>query len=162
MVICRFLRSVDIGEEDKAKKSAIRDEDIDEREPDEPTNKAGVDEESEDEAVGEDDDATAVRLKAKVQDECDYDEANVDEEKRDASDDEAEADAELHLDEENHEEGDVEEDETIIGLESGEFQQVYKIDKEHHLWCELSFQVVHICWFFYPCPISIAVLYRSS
>lgn len=73
-----------------------------------------------------------------MQDECDYDEAAVDEEKRDASDDEA--DLELNIDDEK-EEGDAYEDETIVGVEAAEFQQVYKVDKEHHLWCELSFQV---------------------
>lgn len=133
---CFSIQRVDVGEDDKSKKTeTIRDEDIDEREPEEATDKPGADE-SENEAVGEDDDATAVKLKQKVQDECDYDEAAVDEEKRDASDDEVEN--ELKLDDDSHEDGDGNEDETI---EAGEFQQVYKIDKQHHLWCELTFQL---------------------
>lgn len=77
-------------------------------------------------------------MKTKVQDECDYDEAAVDEEKKDASDDEAEP--ALNLDDENPDEVDSSEDEPIKGVEA-EFQQQYKVDKEKHLWCELSFQV---------------------
>lgn len=64
---------------------------------------------------GEDDDATAVKLKNKVQDECDYDEAAVDEERRDASDDEGEA--ELNLNDENPDDGDATEEEIIGGVE---------------------------------------------
>lgn len=39
------------------------------------------------------------------------------------------------------EEADANEDEAIAGVESFEFQQQYKADKENHLWCELYFQV---------------------
>lgn len=42
---------MDIGDENKAKKPGVRDEDIDEQEPQDNSNKARADEESEDEAV---------------------------------------------------------------------------------------------------------------
>lgn len=82
-----------------------------------------------------------MKLKNKVQDECDYDEAAVEEERQDASDDEGEA--ELNLNDEAKDDGEpIDEDEVIQGVASNEFQPQYKIDKEKHLWCELSFQVL--------------------
>lgn len=91
----------------------------------------------------EDDDATAVKLKSKVQDECDYDEAAVEEERKDASDDETDTEV-IDIDNplEQLDEESEEKEEKIVGLESNEFGQQYRVDKEHHLWCELTFQVI--------------------
>lgn len=130
--------SVDIGTEEKKKKTAevFQDRDIDEREPENEVSRAGLNESSDDEAIGEDDDATAVKLKSKTMDECDYDEAAADEGEKEASDNES--DVEM-VDAENIIEED--EKEKIVGLESNEYNTQYRVDSQHHLWCELIFQL---------------------
>lgn len=130
--------SVDIGTEEKKKKTAevFQDRDIDEREPENEASRAGLNESSDDEAIGEDDDATAVKLKSKTMDECDYDEAAADEGEKEASDNES--DVEM-VDAENIIEED--EKEKIVGLESNEYNTQYRVDSQHHLWCELIFQL---------------------
>lgn len=133
--------SVDIGSEEKKKKTVeeFQDRDIDEREPE--ISRVGNNESSDDEAIGDDDDATAVKLKSKAMDECDYDEAAVEEGEKEASDNES--DIEI-LDGENAAAAavvDVEQDEKIVGLESNEYNTQYRVDKKHHLWCELTFQL---------------------
>lgn len=130
--------SVDIGGEEKKKKTAeeYQDRDIDEREPEKEP--AGGNDSSDDEAIGEDDDATAVKLKNKAMDECDYDEAAAEEgEKGDVS--ENDSDIEM-VEGENIAEDADDEKEKLVGLESNEFNTQYRTDKVHHLWCELSFQ----------------------
>lgn len=91
---------------------------------------------------GEDDDATAVKLKTKVQDECEYDEAAVEEERKDASDNEdnEEMDEEDESKEAVDEEKSEDKDEKVTGLGS-EYAQQFRADKENYLWCELTFQV---------------------
>lgn len=133
--------SVDIGNEDKKKKTAeeFQDRDIDEREPE--TSRVGNNESSDDEAIGEDDDATAVKLKSKAMDECDYDEAAFEEGEKEASDNES--DVEI-VDGENAAAAvdvEQEEKEKIVGLESNEYNTQYRVDSKHHLWCELTFQL---------------------
>lgn len=137
--------TVDIESDNKKKKKSNddpRDNDIDEQEPSDnkDRNQANDDESSDDEVVGEDDDATAVKLKSKAQDEQDYDEAAVEEEKRDASD--VDSDIE-EIDEINMKEklANEEKEETITGIDANEFGQLYRSDKENHLWCELSFEL---------------------
>lgn len=131
--------SVDIGAEEKKKKTAeeFQDRDIDEREPDNDASRAAANESSDDEAIGEDDDATAVKLKNKALDECDYDEADVAEGEKVASDNESDVElADLdHIIEEQDEE------EKLEGLESNEYNTQYKVDKYTHLWCELTFHL---------------------
>lgn len=132
--------SVDIGDEEKKKKTAenYQDRDIDEREPENEASRVGGNESSDDEEIGDDDDATAVKLKSKAMDECDYDEAAVDEgEKGDASDNES--DVEMVEAENVAEEN--EEKEKIIGLESNDYNTQYRVDSQNHLWCELTFQL---------------------
>lgn len=133
--------SVDIGSEEKKKKTAeeFQDRDIDEREPE--TAGAGNNESSDDEAIGDDDDATAVKLKSKAMDECDYDEAAVEEGEKEASDNES--DVEVVEGENAAATADAEQDEKekIIGLESNEYNTQYRTDSKHHLWCELTFQL---------------------
>lgn len=132
--------AVDIGNEEKKKKTveSYHDADIDEREPENDKSRAGGgNESSDDEAIGEDDDATAVKLKDKAQDECDYDEAAVEEEEKDASD--HESDLEIAVDDEAEEE--CPEKSAIVGMEANEYNTKYRVDSEHHLWCELTFQL---------------------
>lgn len=142
--------SVEIGSEEKKNKKvddAFHDADIDERDPDGDKNNdrtaANGGDSSDEEVIGDDDDATAVKLKSKVQDEQDYDEAAVEEERKDASD--VESDNE-DMDVENvandDENGTIAEKEDVIaGLDSNEFSQQYRTDKENHLWCELTFDL---------------------
>lgn len=135
------LSSVDIGADEKKKKVAenYQDRDIDEREPENDTGPAAGNDSSDDEAIGEEDDATAVKLKSKAMDECDYDEAAVEEgEKGDASD--IESDVEMYDQGENviDEQDEVEK---IAGLESNEYNTQYRVDKYTHAWCELTFQL---------------------
>lgn len=134
--------AVDIGSDNEKKKKAeeYQDADIDEREPEANNDKRGGADSSDDEAIGEDDDATAVKLKSKTQDECDYDEAAVEEEKKDASDSEDD-DVEMVEAETMLEEKDKEEKEVIAGMESNEYNQHYRVDKIRHLWCELTFHL---------------------
>lgn len=142
--------SVDIGSEEKKNKKvddAFYDADIDEREPDGDKDNGGTavngGDSSDDEVIGDDDDATAVKLKSKVQDEQDYDEAAVEEERKDASDVESENDDvemdNVANDDENGVAAGIEN--VIAGLDSNEFSQQYRTDKENHLWCELTFDL---------------------
>lgn len=133
--------SVDIGNEEKKKKTAeaFQNRDIDEREPENDVSRMGNNESSDDEAIGDDDDATAVKLKSKAMDECDYDEAAVEEGEKEASDNES--DVEI-VDEGNAAaEAENDEKEKIVGLESNEYNTQYRVDSQKHLWCELSFQL---------------------
>lgn len=136
--------SVDLGTEEKKKKNAdnYQDADIDDREPEKNTgdNVANGADSSDDEAIGEDDDATAVKLKSKTYDEQDYDEAAVEEEKRDASDVDSDIE-EVDNDVENSFADTKNIDETISGVDSNEFSQIYRSDKINHLWCELLFEL---------------------
>lgn len=88
-------------------------------------------------------------MKSKVQDECDYDEAAVEEERKDASDDEdiEEIDDENEASKEMNDEVKTEEtDEKVLGV-SNEYAQQYRYDKDNHLWCELTFQVKYdVTW----------------
>lgn len=139
---------MEIGSEEKKNKKvddAFHDADIDEHEPngDKDNDKMATNggDSYDDEVIGDDDDATAVKLKSKVHDEQDYDEAAVEEERKDASDvdsDVEEMDAENGA---NDEEAATEKEDVIAGLESNEFSQQYRTDKENHLWCELSFDL---------------------
>lgn len=139
---------MEIGSEEKKNKKvddAFHDADIDEHEPngDKDNDKMATNggDSSDEEVIGDDDDATAVKLKSKVHDEQDYDEAAVDEERKDASDvdsDVEEMDAENGA---NDDEAATEKEDVIAGLESNEFSQQYRTDKENHLWCELSFDL---------------------
>lgn len=135
--------AVDIGNEEKKKKAveSYQDADIDEREPENDKSRAGGgNESSDDEAICEDDnDATVVKLRSKTQDECDYDEATVEEEKKDASD--HESDEEMAGDDLINDEAEEESPSAIVGLEANEYNTKYRVDSEHHLWCELNFQL---------------------
>lgn len=133
--------SVDIGNEEKKKKTAeeFQNRDIDEREPENNVSLMGNNESSDDEAIGEDDDATAVKLKNKAMDECDYDEAAAEEGEKEASDNES--DVEIVDGENADEDAEKEEKEKIVGLESNEYNTQYRVDSQKHLWCELSFQL---------------------
>lgn len=146
--VCVF--SVEIGSEEKKNKKvddAFRDADIDERDPDDEKEKnrmaANGGDSSDDEVLGDDDDATAVKLKSKVHDEQEYDEAAVEEERKDASDVESDDDdmdiENVANDEENGTA--AEKEDVIVGLDSNEFSQQYRTDKENHLWCELTFDL---------------------
>lgn len=130
--------SVDIGAIEKKKKTAeeYEDREIDEREPENDVSRAGGNESSDDEAIGDEDDATAVKLKSKAMDECDYDEAAVDEGEKIPSDNES--DVEMAELEDMCEEQD---EEDKLGFESMEYNTQYRIDRKSHLWCELSFQL---------------------
>lgn len=84
-----------------------------------------------------------MKLKSKAQDECDYDEAAVDEEKKDASDNESDVemvDAD-NAGEENTENADEKTKTGLTGFESSEYRTEYKADTKHHMWCELTFQL---------------------
>lgn len=143
---------MEIGTEEKKNKKvddAFHDADIDERDPnsdkDNEKTAANGGDSSDEEIIGDDDDATAVKLKSKVQDEQDYDEAAVDEERKDASDVESDAD-EMDVenaanDDENGSAAATDKEDVIAGLESNEFSQQYRVDKENHLWCELTFDL---------------------
>lgn len=146
--LCVF--SVEIGSEEKKNKKvddAFRDADIDERDPDDEKEKnrmaANGGESSDDEVLGDDDDATAVKLKSKVHDEQEYDEAAVEEERKDASDVESgDDDMEIENVANDEENGTAaEKEDVIVGLDSNEFSQQYRTDKENHLWCELTFDL---------------------
>lgn len=145
MINLAFLYSVDLGTEEKKKKNAenFQDADIDEREPEQnkddekPANGADS---SDDEAIGDDDDATAVKLKSKTQDEQDYDEAAVEEEKKDASDVDTDIE-EIDNDGDNSFGEKKDKDDTITGVDSNEYSQIYRSDKVNHLWCELLFEL---------------------
>lgn len=131
--------SVDIGSDEKKKKNAedYQNRDIDEREPENDMSRAAGNESSDDEAIGDDDDATAVKLKNKAMDECDYDEAAIEEGEKEDSDNES--DVEMVETPNNIDEQD--EQEKIAGLESNEYNTQYRVDKHAHLWCELTFQL---------------------
>lgn len=143
---CLCVFSVDIGSEEKKNKKAddaFHDADIDERDPGDEKEKdrmaANGGDSSDEEIIGDDDDATAVKLKSKVHDEQEYDEAAIEEERKDASDVESDVD---DIDNENDENGTAAEKEDVIaGLDSNEFSQQYRTDKENHLWCELTFDL---------------------
>lgn len=144
--VCAF--SVEIGTEEKKNKKvddAFHDADIDERGPDGDKNNerttANGGDSSDEEVIGDDDDATAVKLKSKVQDEQDYDEAAVEEELKDASDVESDIDDMDIENAANDEENKEEKEDVIAGLDSNEFSQQYRTDKENHLWCELTFDL---------------------
>lgn len=137
--------SVDLGTEEKKKKKGDNnydDADIDDREPGQngKENAANNGDSSDDEAIGEDDDATAVKLKSKAHDEQDYDEAAVEEERKDASDADSDVE-EVEGEGETTAAAPVEKEETIAGVDSNEFSQIYRVDKANHLWCELSFEL---------------------
>lgn len=149
-IISHGAFSVEIGSEEKKNKKvddAFQDANIDEGGPDGDRDDARMaangGDSSDEEVIGDDDDATAVKLKSKVQDEQDYDEATVEEERKDASD--VESDIEdidndpPANDEDNGAAADKED--VIAGLESNEFSQQYRVDKENHLWCELTFDL---------------------
>lgn len=151
MLSCVCAFSVDIGSEEKKNKKvddAFRDADIDERDPDgdkgNDRTAANGGDSSDEEVIGDDDDATAVKLKSKVQDEQDYDEAAVEEERKDASDVESDVedmDVETNGNDEENGAATVEKGDVIAGLDSNEFSQQYRSDKENHLWCELTFDL---------------------
>lgn len=143
--MCDF--SVEIGSEDKKNKKvddAFHDADIDERDPDKDNDRMAANGDSSDEEViGDEDDATAVKLKSKGQDEQDYDEAAVEEERKDASDVESDVDDMLAENGANEDENGAaaEKEDVIAGLDANEFSQQYRTDKENHLWCELTFDL---------------------
>lgn len=82
-----------------------------------------------------------MKLKSKTQDECDYDEAAVEEEKKDASD--SESDVEIaEMENSQNDENDEDKEKTVLaGLESNEYNTQYRVDQKHRLWCELTFQL---------------------
>lgn len=95
----------------------------------------------------DDDDATAVKLKSKNQDECDYDEPEVIEEIEDAgfvSDDEDAAQAlgtakgRINNDDDDGDVTDVNAEDVI---NSNTYASNYVYDREKYLWCELTFNV---------------------
>lgn len=133
--------SVDIGNEDKKKKTAeeYQDRDIDEREPENDISRVGNNDSSDDEAIGDEDDATAVKLKSKAMDECDYDEAAAEEGEKEASDNDS--DVEIVDGENAAMDAEEDEKEKIVGLESNEYNTQYRVDSRNHLWCELTFQL---------------------
>lgn len=87
-------------------------------------------------------------MKNKAQDECDYDEAAVDEEKKDASDSESdvemvEADSNSNSNSNDGKAKNTEDmDKTVLaGFETSEYRTEYRSDTKHHSWCELTFQL---------------------
>lgn len=88
----------------------------------------------------DEDDATAVKLKNKNVDTRDYDEPNVDEERKDA--DEGEDD--FNEDGEEVEEGDeVNLDETAETSVKADHRDIeeYTFDRDRYLWCQVTFHV---------------------
>lgn len=80
-------------------------------------------------------------MKSKTQDECDYDEAAVDEEKKDASDSESDVEM-VDADNVSDEKTQNAADKTVLaGFDSSEYRTEYRADSKHHLWCELTFQL---------------------
>lgn len=79
-------------------------------------------------------------MKSNAQDECDYDEAAVDEEKKDASDNESDVEM-VDAENGNGENAEDKEKTVLAGFESSEYRTEYRADTKHHLWCELTFQL---------------------
>uniref|UniRef100_A0A1B0CN45 DNA-directed RNA polymerase subunit n=2 Tax=Lutzomyia longipalpis TaxID=7200 RepID=A0A1B0CN45_LUTLO len=140
---------IDFGEEKgkKGQQAEKENDDIDYAEPEEKDTGAATrrdeGEESSDEELMDDADATEANRKNKQADQRDYDEPDDDEEKQDADADENE---EIDEDEEKKllevgEEDLKEDEETANVIESNEFTESYRYDKENHLWCELVFHL---------------------
>ncbi|XP_059608966.1 DNA-directed RNA polymerase I subunit RPA1 [Phlebotomus argentipes] len=144
--LSQMKNSVIDFDEEKPKKSAQRekgDNEIDDAEPEEKTTgKSNSGEESTDDEGMDDADATDANRKNKQADQKDYDEPDDEEEKQDADAD----DQEMNEEEEKKllegkEEELQEDEEAATVIESNEFTEAYRYDKEHHLWCELVFHL---------------------
>lgn len=65
----------------------------------------------------------------------------MDEEKKDASDNESDVEMADADNDENAENADEKEKTVLAGFEASEYRTEYRADTKHHLWCELTFSL---------------------